>query len=46
MNIGFQFRTDFATDITDWVGIALLIVAYFYMKNRRPKLRKIEETAA
>ncbi len=31
-------------DITDYVGIGLLIVAYFYMKGRRAKNRKVEET--
>jgi hypothetical protein len=38
--IGFQI--DFG--IADFAGVALVTVLYLYMRSRRPKNRKIEET--
>lgn len=39
-----QIEPRIQADITDFAGIAIVIATYFWMKNRRPKNRKIEET--
>lgn len=39
-----QFEPRIQADITDWVGIAIVIATYFWMKNRRPKNKETKET--
>jgi hypothetical protein len=41
-----QFEPRIQTDITDYLGIALVMGIYFWLKHRRTKLKNVTETAA
>lgn len=40
-----QFEPRVQADITDFVGIAIVIATYFWAKNRRQKIKETKETA-